>query len=391
MLDEGPLSSVDVLLILSEHPFFGQLPAEHVVELAEATSLRRLATGERLFREGELGREVYYVHQGRLDLRRGEGRARHLIGEVGRGELLGELAILDDEPRSAEAIAAEPTTLLCFDGAQAREIIRRRADPGTQAILHMSVGLANRLRRANDRVVAALERELEELRARTDLARLLTLVLGLMVIYAFALKAIWTLVPAGTDSTWISSPLVAALTVGVGALARKSGRGWAFYGATLEGWPRVLGQATLWTLPFLALLVGFKLALTRWMPDLSGPDLFIRPERIDGQMFLLLLVYVALVPLQEFIIRGVLQGSLRQFLVGPRAGLWAVLLSNGVFGFCHLHISAGFGLVAAVPGLYWGWMYDRQRSLLGASLSHALVGAWALFALDLGPALERLA
>jgi len=385
------MPSVDVLQILQDHPIFSQLPPEHVVELAEVATLRELGPGERLFRAGDLGREVYYVHQGSLSLWRGEGEVRHLIGEAGAGELLGEMALLDDEPRSADAVAVEAATLLCFDGAATREIIARRADPGALTILHMSVGLAGRLRRANDRVVEALERQLEELRARTDLARLLTFVLGLMVVYAFALKAIWVLVPEGTDSTWISSPLVAMLTVGVAALARESGRGWAFYGLTARGWPGVLAAAALWTLPFLALLVGLKLALMRWLPELGGDRLFIQPERVSGGLFALLLVYVALVPLQEFIIRGVLQSSLRRYLVGPRAALWAVLLSNGVFGFCHLHISAGFGLVAAVPGLYWGWLYDRQRSLLGASLSHALVGAWALFALDLGPALARLA
>jgi membrane protease YdiL (CAAX protease family) len=38
-------------------------------------------------------------------------------------------------------------------------------------------------------------------------------------------------------------------------------------------------------------------------------------------------------------------------------------------------------VAAFVPGLFWGWMFAKQRSLVGVTVSHIAVGLWAIFAL----------
>jgi CRP/FNR family cyclic AMP-dependent transcriptional regulator len=40
--------------------------------------------------------------------------------------------------------------------------------------------------------------------------------------------------------------------------------------------------------------------------------------------------------------------------------------------------------VAFFTGLFWGWLYARQRGLVGVSVSHVLLGMWALDVVDLG-------
>ena len=54
-----------------------------------------------LFREGEKGHELYIVASGHILVQRGE----KVIATLGRGEVLGEMAVLDGLPRSADAIA----------------------------------------------------------------------------------------------------------------------------------------------------------------------------------------------------------------------------------------------------------------------------------------------
>jgi predicted acylesterase/phospholipase RssA/CRP-like cAMP-binding protein len=82
-----------------------------------------LSPGEVLFREGDLGNHLYVVLQGRLcALVASESGAMQRLGEIGRGELVGETALLLGTPRSADVMAVERTVLGSLDGAAWREL-----------------------------------------------------------------------------------------------------------------------------------------------------------------------------------------------------------------------------------------------------------------------------
>jgi membrane protease YdiL (CAAX protease family) len=57
----------------------------------------------------------------------------------------------------------------------------------------------------------------------------------------------------------------------------------------------------------------------------------------------------------------------------------AIFLSNLLFSVTHLHVSLYLALMVFPIGLYWGWIYARQGSLIGSSVSHAILGVFALF------------
>ena len=68
----------------------------------------RLAPGQYLFKSGEAGDSMYLVHRGTLKIM----RSGHVIAELGEGSIVGELAVLAPELRSADAVAADNTHLL---------------------------------------------------------------------------------------------------------------------------------------------------------------------------------------------------------------------------------------------------------------------------------------
>ena len=73
--------------------------------------------------------------------------------------------------------------------------------------------------------------------------------------------------------------------------------------------------------------------------------------------------------------------SLQRLLEGaehPRTWL-AIWLANLSFAMTHAHLALYFIPVVIIPGLFWGWLYARQRSLVGVSVSHVLVGVWGIF------------
>ncbi len=81
----------------------------------------RVETGEFLFREGEAGDAMFVVHTGRLQVVNEE--SGEVVRELGRGDALGELALLTELPRSASARAARPTEVLSIGRDDFNELL----------------------------------------------------------------------------------------------------------------------------------------------------------------------------------------------------------------------------------------------------------------------------
>jgi CRP-like cAMP-binding protein len=88
---------------------------------------RCAAAGEVLVRQGDTDREMYLVRSGRVEISRDIGGRRVVLGEIGPGDFFGEMALLESEPRSADAIALEDTTLLVIGPGML--LMRIRNDP----------------------------------------------------------------------------------------------------------------------------------------------------------------------------------------------------------------------------------------------------------------------
>lgn len=70
-----------------------------------------LTKGEDVFREGERGDEMYFVESGRVVIWKGEGNDRKILGTVERGQIFGEMVLLDEKPRMASASALDDVVL----------------------------------------------------------------------------------------------------------------------------------------------------------------------------------------------------------------------------------------------------------------------------------------
>ena len=102
---------------------------------------------------------------------------------------------------------------------------------------------------------------------------------------------------------------------------------------------------------------------------------------ISPLYWLAIVLYLVLTPLQEFVARCCLQAPLQAFLPGAclNRQVWSILVSNLLFAGAHLHISFGFALAAFIPGIFWGWIFARTKSLVAAATSHFLIGGACIF------------
>lgn len=199
-----------------------------------------------------------------------------------------------------------------------------------------------------------------------------TLLLSLCT-YSFFLAILKT-----SDSSFLGLSINELVTAGFSlvflvisiVIIRKTHLPLSYFGLTLKGSKKSLIEAAIATVVLMGLLSGSKFLLIEHLPAFAGQPV------IDLSVIgLSYFTYLFIAPVQEFVSRGVLQGSLERSLVGSKNRLFlSIIIASCVFGSFHLFYSVGMALVTLASGLLWGWLYTRQRNLIGISLSHFIVG-----------------
>ncbi len=102
--------------VLKRAPLFSALDDESVAALQHATTETQIKRGEVIFREGELGNELYIIVRGKVKICRttNDGRVSLLV-VAGPGDAIGETALFDPGPRITTAIGITQTKLLMLD------------------------------------------------------------------------------------------------------------------------------------------------------------------------------------------------------------------------------------------------------------------------------------
>ena len=125
---------------------------------------KRFKPGEFIFREGDDAKgQAFMVQDGKVEIRRHFGDEDRVLRVLGKGDLLGDLALFRNAPRSANAVAAEPVTLLLIPSDRLEHLVR--SNPALAIAIIKQ--LATRMLEAEDRARAAEER----LRAAEERAR----------------------------------------------------------------------------------------------------------------------------------------------------------------------------------------------------------------------------
>lgn len=189
-------------------------------------------------------------------------------------------------------------------------------------------------------------------------------------------------------STIVDVALLLSFSLLVFIIMKKSAYPLATYGVTFNKWGTYMREATILTLPFLLFFLFLKWVLITFIPTYSHIPLlnpaaaFANIHFTYTTFFVTILIYIGFAFIQEFIARCGLQTAFYRFMPYSKNNqLKAIFLSNVIFAMAHTHMGTVFALAAFIPGLFWGWLYARQNSIIGVSVSHILIGIWVLFVL----------
>jgi CRP/FNR family transcriptional regulator len=143
------MRSVDVVELLARVPVFSTLEREDLERIADLAVPRAFEPGQIAFREGDSSDTCYIVRSGRARAVREHSGGRTItLATFGPGDIFGELALFEDERRSATVEAIEETSVVAVLGPDMRRLMVEH--PGISARLVIALG--RRLRETNERL-----------------------------------------------------------------------------------------------------------------------------------------------------------------------------------------------------------------------------------------------
>jgi CRP/FNR family transcriptional regulator, cyclic AMP receptor protein len=137
----------DLLLAL---PIFEGLSRNQIKMVARILHERTYRKGETVFNESEPGAGLYIIVSGKVAVTKHiEGGTPALLAEFGQGNFFGELALIEEIPRSAAAITSEETVLLAFPKPDLDRLVERQPQLAVKILYNLSRLIAQRLLLAN--------------------------------------------------------------------------------------------------------------------------------------------------------------------------------------------------------------------------------------------------
>ena len=118
------LEAHQAMLIDGLTEVFGEFDDEMLRHLLPQVEWVELAGGDILFNQGDVDKTLYFVVGGRLQAtHKNEFNQRSVLGEIARGESVGEMAYFSDEPRTATVTAIRDSMLASFSEEVFRELM----------------------------------------------------------------------------------------------------------------------------------------------------------------------------------------------------------------------------------------------------------------------------
>lgn len=145
----------DALAALRAVPLFSDLKDREMKKVLRLVHERSYQPGEIIFREGEPGAGMYIIKSGAVSIVvRVPGGGERQLALLTSKQFFGEMALLEDVPRSATSVAVERTALLGFFEPDLEGLIERDSQLGSRILWKLARLMAARLRATNEALKA---------------------------------------------------------------------------------------------------------------------------------------------------------------------------------------------------------------------------------------------
>ena len=156
---KGSAVANEIFGLVGKSLFFAEFSREDISVLASYMVVYRAAPGETIIREADGGDYMLLIIEGAVDIfKRGTRDEQQHMTTVGPGMTLGEMSMIDGEPRFATCIATEPTVFSVLHRDDMAKIILDHPSLGSKILVKLVSMLSARLRQTSARLLQYMER-----------------------------------------------------------------------------------------------------------------------------------------------------------------------------------------------------------------------------------------
>jgi len=156
---EGAEAAGQIGQTIGHARFFDDFSAADVNRLAAFMRVYRARTDEIIIAEGEQDDYMLLIIDGRVDVRKTDKRGVvQTVTSVGPGMTLGEMSMIDGEPRFATCVATEPTTFGILSRGEMLRLVAQEPELGVKLLIRLVALLSQRLRQTSATLLHYMER-----------------------------------------------------------------------------------------------------------------------------------------------------------------------------------------------------------------------------------------
>lgn len=150
--------TTSLVTFLRSVPIFGGLEGRSLDHLIDLLEERTFSAGEAIFNEGELGRTMYVLREGEVEVARAATTGRKVpIVRLGPGETFGEMTLVELQPRSATVTARQKVRTYSLTNMDLYNLYREDNYAYVIILQNICRMLSRRLRKADSRIVEFLD------------------------------------------------------------------------------------------------------------------------------------------------------------------------------------------------------------------------------------------
>jgi CRP/FNR family cyclic AMP-dependent transcriptional regulator len=144
--------------LLGRAPLFSDFSQGDIKTLAEYMGVYRAQPGETIIREGDVGDFMLLIVRGEVDiLKRGHHREQQHMTNVGPGTTIGEMSMIDGEPRFATCRTTQATTFAVLTRDNMAKIVLEQPQLGSKILVKLVTMLSARLRQTSSKLMRYME------------------------------------------------------------------------------------------------------------------------------------------------------------------------------------------------------------------------------------------
>ena len=141
---------MEIKKLLRRIELFDGLTEQDLDDVAAICTRRKLKYGDLLVKQGEFGRELYIVSEGLVEVVVGEQSESRVVVNLGSGQLIGEMSLVDSGPRSATVRAIQdPTYVQVIRHEDFQALFQHKTNIGYRVMQNLAADLSFKLRHSN--------------------------------------------------------------------------------------------------------------------------------------------------------------------------------------------------------------------------------------------------